>query len=78
MTYELRCPSKHVDCHILLPVDKKCDKVLLDGKEVEFVNSKVLESNYVDFAFDKEALPVIRNEWIPLKSQVIELVLSDK
>ena len=31
-----------------------------------------------DFAFDKEPIPVIRNEWIPLKSQVIELVLSDK
>ena len=78
MTYELRCPSKHVDCHILLPVGKKCDKVLLDGEEVAFENSKVLDSEYVDFAFDKEPIPVLRNEWIPLKSQVIELVLSDK
>lgn len=71
--YELLCPSKRVDCHILLPKGKAAKRVILDGEEIKFETSKINDSVYVDFSFEKEHLPVIRDKWSKLKVHSIKI-----
>lgn len=70
----LSCPSKEVKCHILLPKDKECKEVFLNGKKVKFSLNKVRNSNYIDFSFTKE--PTIKNKWQKLEKQNIEIVFN--
>ena len=49
MRYDIDSPAKEVRAHILLPKDKRAGKVFVCGEEVEFENTSVWESHYVDF-----------------------------
>ena len=41
---------KEMQAHILLPKGKKCEKLLVDGKNAEFSTETVGESFYVNFS----------------------------
>lgn len=49
MRYDVYSPAKEIKAHILLPKDKKCTEVLVNSQKVSFENSKVANSEYVDF-----------------------------
>ena len=63
MRYDIYSPAKTLNCHILLPKEKKCSKVLLNGKEIVYEISTVGKSKYVDFKIDvaqnKESIEII-------------------
>lgn len=49
MLYELRTPSEEVNCHIMLPIGKKCLKVIVNDEEIVYSKSKIRNTDYVDF-----------------------------
>lgn len=49
MRYDIHSPAKQLRAHILLPRDKKCAYLLVDGQRSEFSISEVGESTYIDF-----------------------------
>ncbi len=48
MRYDVLSKTEKINAHILLPKDKKCKKVLVNGVETPFENTSVAESVYVD------------------------------
>lgn len=48
MRYDVYSPSKKITAHILMPKNKACVKVLLNGTEVEYAVNTVVNSDYVD------------------------------
>lgn len=55
MRYDVTSPAHTLNAHILLPKGKACAKVLVDGREQEFVCRKVADSSYVDFTTSAES-----------------------
>ena len=49
MRYDLYAPAKKVKAHILLPEEKECSKLLVNGQKIVFERVQVADSNYVDF-----------------------------
>ena len=49
MRYDIYSPAKKVTSHILLPENKNCSKVFVDGQEKDFTVVNVGASRYVDF-----------------------------
>lgn len=49
MRYDIYSPAKAITSHILLPKEKSCKKLLINGIETEFKTSTVKNSSYVDF-----------------------------
>ncbi|MBE5732312.1 MAG: hypothetical protein E7353_04665 [Clostridiales bacterium] len=49
MRYDLISQAEKINAHILLPKDKDCKKLLVNGKEHSFSVSVIGESKYVDF-----------------------------
>ena len=47
--YKLTCPSKKIECHILLPNGFKPQKVMINNKEQEYIITNHNSSSYVDF-----------------------------
>lgn len=52
MRYDMYSPAKKVTAHILLPEGKNCSKLIIDGKEKDFIIVIVGTSKYVDFDVD--------------------------
>ena len=75
-TIYLRCPSTHVDCHILLPEGKKVSKVMLNDTEICFTETMVRQSCYADFSFDHDPGEVSRTEWKPHPKHKIEILFT--
>lgn len=48
MRYDIYSPAKKISAHILLPKDKECKKLLLNGKETDFTTEKIGDSFYVN------------------------------
>ena len=42
-------PAKKIRAHILLPAGKKCEKLLLNGKQTGFDCEQIEKSVYVNF-----------------------------
>jgi len=49
MRYDIYSPAKKIDAHILLPKNKVCKKLLVDGNDQSFTVSNVGNSAYIDF-----------------------------
>ena len=49
MRYDVYSPAKKIKAHILLPKGKKCEKLLIDGREADFETELVGKSTYVNF-----------------------------
>ena len=49
MRYDLLSPAKTVKCHILLPKNKECKRVFVNGAEHDYQKVLVGDSKYVDF-----------------------------
>ena len=71
MIYQISCPSHLINCHILLPKGKICNKVFIDNINVQFAVSKVKESTYIDFGFEKEDIEL--NVWTKLRRYTIRI-----
>ena len=54
MRYDIDSPSKKIQAHILMPKDKICAKVLIDGKEYLYKESIIGKSQYIDFDFESK------------------------
>ena len=52
MRYDVISQARKIDAHILLPQDKDCVKVVVNGIDVEFQKVSVGNSRYVDFSTD--------------------------
>ena len=52
MVLDLRTPSKEVVAHILLPVGKTADKIMVNEKKIKFEKSQIRDSVYVDFKLE--------------------------
>lgn len=52
MLYTLDCPSKHIDCRVLLPEGKTVAEVKVNGEAMAFTTDSIGESNYAVFSFD--------------------------
>lgn len=50
MRYDIYSPAKNISAHILLPKDKECKKLLLNGNETDFTTEKIGDSIYVNIA----------------------------
>ncbi len=50
MRYDIYSPAKEIDAHILLPKDKECHKLYVNGEKYEFTVSLVGGSRYVDLS----------------------------
>lgn len=48
MRYDVYSPAKEISAHILLPKDKNCSKLLVNGNETVFATKTVGESIYID------------------------------
>lgn len=48
MRYDIYSPAKRISAHILLPKDKNCASLLLNGKNTEFAIEKIGDSEYVN------------------------------
>ena len=48
MRYDIYSPAKRISAHILLPKDKNCASLLLNGKNTEFATEKIGDSEYVN------------------------------
>ena len=49
MRYDIYSPAKRIQAHILLPKNKKCKTLLIDGNEFGFESELVGESSYINF-----------------------------
>ena len=49
MRYDVYSPAEKITAHILLPKDKKCTAVTVNGENVEFSSETVENSRYVNF-----------------------------
>ena len=49
MRYDIYSPANKINTHILLPEDKECKELLVNGEKTDFCNIKVADSDYVDF-----------------------------
>lgn len=49
MRYDIYSPAKEIKAHILLPVGKKCSKLLLNGEKADYTYNQTEKSVYVDF-----------------------------
>jgi hypothetical protein len=49
MRYDIYSPAKRIQAHILLPKNKKCKTLLIDGNEYAFASELVGESSYINF-----------------------------
>ena len=49
MRYDIYSPAKRIQAHILLPKNKKCKTLLIDGNEYAFTSELVGESLYINF-----------------------------
>ena len=54
MRYDIDSPSKKIRAHILLPKEKTCAKILVNGQEYNYSESVVGNSVYIDFNFESE------------------------
>lgn len=52
MRYDIDSPVSEIDAHILLPQNKVCDELFVNGDSHEFMVSKIGSSSYVDFKAD--------------------------
>lgn len=64
MRYDIYSPAKKINAHILLPKGKTCTKLILNGKETDFSENRVMHSDYVDFTVntngaDKVSIEII-------------------
>lgn len=63
MRYDIYSPAKKIQAHILLPKNKRCSRVLLNGKEISYELSTVRDSKYIDFTIteskEKESIEVL-------------------
>ena len=48
MRYDVYSPARKIDAHILLPEGKTCRRLLVDGADTAFTESRVGDSRYVD------------------------------
>ncbi len=48
MRYDITSPAERINAHILLPKDRRCKYILVNGVRAQFESVKVAESNYVD------------------------------
>ena len=55
MYYSLRCPSKTIQCHVLLPQSCQVSEVTVNQQSIEHAISWVGESTYVDFNIERNA-----------------------
>lgn len=49
LLYTLSTPSEEIDCHIYLLKDEACSSVTVNGKEIDYKETNIGESKYVDF-----------------------------
>ena len=49
MRYDVYSPANRIRAHILLPKNKKCKTLLIDGNEYAFTSELVGESSYINF-----------------------------
>jgi hypothetical protein len=49
MRYDVYSPARKITAHILLPKDKTCVRLWVDGCEVDYKITRVGDSSYVDF-----------------------------
>jgi hypothetical protein len=54
MRYDVISPARKIVSHILMPKDKNCKKVLVNGKEISYTQSEVGESTYIDFIYEPQ------------------------
>lgn len=52
MRYDIYSPANKINAHILLPEDKKCEEIFINGEKSDFLNIKVADSDYVDFTIE--------------------------
>ena len=57
MRYDVYSPAKKITAHILLPKEKSCKSLILDGNEISFTTERVGNSEYVnaEFISDKKS-----------------------
>ncbi len=48
MRYDVFSPAKKISAHILLPAEKQCKKLLLNGKETAYETERIGNSVYVN------------------------------
>lgn len=51
MRYDIKSPAEKIHAHILMPKDKTCMKLLVDGQEYQYCETVVGNSVYIDFDF---------------------------
>lgn len=56
MRYDVYAPTKHLQGHILLPKEKHCSALYLNGKKVTYQKSSIGASHYVDFETNIEGM----------------------
>lgn len=49
MRYDVYSPAKKMQCHILMPQNKECKSVLVNGAEITYQVTTVRNSHYIDF-----------------------------
>ncbi|MEE1045807.1 MAG: hypothetical protein U0M60_00120, partial [Clostridia bacterium] len=49
MRYDVYSPAKKITAHVLLPKDKNCSGLWIDGYNTEYKIATIENSNYVDF-----------------------------
>ncbi|MEE1049134.1 MAG: hypothetical protein U0M60_17150, partial [Clostridia bacterium] len=49
MRYDVYSPAKKITAHILLPKEKNCVNLWIDGREAEYKITSIGNSKYVDF-----------------------------
>lgn len=52
MRYDIDSPSQKIQAHILMPKDKICTRVLVDGQEFPYCETNIENSVYIDFNFE--------------------------
>lgn len=55
MRYDIESPARKIYAHILMPKDKTCVKVLVNGQEHQHHETTVGNSVYIDFDFEPKA-----------------------
>ena len=57
LCFRLRCPSREIECHILLPEGFEAKQVTIDGTSAAFRRSTAGKSVYVDFTILRPEQP---------------------